>query len=74
MLTWRAPAWSAPFFSKSGAAPGYHYTQLITGTLVTYLIGHTRPGFYLLLGGALIFASGPYIAVSAREVVPLTVP
>jgi drug/metabolite transporter (DMT)-like permease len=52
----------------------YHYTQLITGTLVTYLIWHEKPGFYVLLGGALIFASGLYIAVSAREVIPLTVP
>jgi drug/metabolite transporter (DMT)-like permease len=52
----------------------YHYTQLITGTLVTYLIWHEKPCFYVLLGGALIFASGLYIAVSAREVIPLTVP
>ena len=50
----------------------YHYTQLITGTLLSYLIWHTRPGMFVLLGGALIFASGLYIAVAAREVVPLT--
>jgi drug/metabolite transporter (DMT)-like permease len=54
----------------------YHYTQLITGTLVTYLVWHTRPGVYVLAGGALIFASGLYIAVAARETVrdeaPLT--
>jgi drug/metabolite transporter (DMT)-like permease len=50
----------------------YHYTQLITGTLVSYWIWHTKPGLFVLLGGALIFASGLYIAVGAREVVPLT--
>jgi drug/metabolite transporter (DMT)-like permease len=54
----------------------YHYTQLITGTLVTYLVWHTRPGLFVLMGGALIFASGLYIAMSARSgiqaVAPLT--
>jgi drug/metabolite transporter (DMT)-like permease len=50
----------------------YHYTQLITGTLLTYLIWHIRPNIYVLVGAALIFASGLYIALAAREVVPLT--
>ena len=50
----------------------YHYTQLITGTLVSYLIWHKPPGMFVLVGGALIFASGLYIAVAARGVVPLT--
>jgi len=44
----------------------YHYTQLITGTLLTYWVWHIRPGWYVLLGGALIFGSGLYIAMSAR--------
>jgi drug/metabolite transporter (DMT)-like permease len=52
----------------------YHYTQLITGTLVTYLVWHTKPGVYVLLGGVLIFGSGLYIAVAAREVVGDVVP
>jgi drug/metabolite transporter (DMT)-like permease len=50
----------------------YHYTQLITGTLVTYLIWGIKPGIFVLMGGALIFASGLYIAVAARDIVPLT--
>ncbi len=45
----------------------YHYTQLITGTLLSYAIWHTRPGIYVLVGGALIFASGLYIAAEARS-------
>ncbi len=45
----------------------YHYTQLITGTLLTYLIWHDKPGFYVFLGGTLILVSGIYIAVTARE-------
>lgn len=49
----------------------YHYTQLVTGTLVSWLVWHDRPGAYVLLGGALILATGLYIAVTA-DVVPLT--
>ena len=50
----------------------YHYTQLITGTLVSYLVWHNVPGWYVLMGGALILGSGLYIALAAREIVPLT--
>jgi drug/metabolite transporter (DMT)-like permease len=50
----------------------YHYTQLITGTLISYLVWHDKPGFFVLAGGALILASGLYIAVAARSHVPLT--
>jgi drug/metabolite transporter (DMT)-like permease len=50
----------------------YHYTQLITGTLLSYLIWHDKPGIFVLMGGGLIFASGLYIAVAAGEHVPLT--
>jgi drug/metabolite transporter (DMT)-like permease len=50
----------------------YHYTQLITGTLVSYLVWRDKPGVYVLLGGSLILASGLYIALSSRAVVPLT--
>ena len=50
----------------------YHYTQLVTGTLVSYLVWHDKPGFFVLAGGALILASGLYIAASAQIQVPLT--
>jgi drug/metabolite transporter (DMT)-like permease len=56
----------------------YHYTQLITGTLISYLVWHDKPGVFVLAGGTLILASGLYIAVTARnavgapEQVPLT--
>jgi drug/metabolite transporter (DMT)-like permease len=50
----------------------YHYTQLITGTLISYLVWHDKPGFFVMAGGALILASGLYIAVTARGHVPLT--
>ncbi len=50
----------------------FHYTQLITGTLVSYLVWHDRPGIYVMVGGLLILGSGLFIAMAAREVVPLT--
>jgi len=50
----------------------YHYTQLITGALVSYLVWHDKPGVYVLMGGSLILLSGLYIALSSRETVPLT--
>jgi drug/metabolite transporter (DMT)-like permease len=50
----------------------YHYTQLLTGTLISFLVWHDKPGFFVLAGGALILASGLYIAVAARSQAPLT--
>jgi drug/metabolite transporter (DMT)-like permease len=50
----------------------YHYTQLVTGTLISYLVWHNKPGMYVVLGGLLILGSGLYVAVMARDMVPLT--
>jgi drug/metabolite transporter (DMT)-like permease len=50
----------------------YHYTQLLTGTLISFLVWHDKPGLFVLLGGSLILASGLYIAVAAQDLVPLT--
>jgi len=50
----------------------YHYTQLLTGTLLSFLIWHDKPGLFVVLGGALILGSGLYIAVAAHSLVPLT--
>lgn len=43
----------------------YHYTQLLTGALLGYLIWHTKPTLYMVMGGVLIVASGLYIAMTA---------
>lgn len=49
----------------------YHYTQLLTGALLAYLIWHTRPTLSMVLGAVLIVASGLYIAVTApRSTIP----
>ena len=50
----------------------YHYTQLLTGVFLSYLIWHDKPHVSVFLGGALILISGLYIAASAPNLVPLT--
>jgi len=51
----------------------YHYTQLLTGTLVSYLVWRDRPSLYVLAGGSLILAAGLYVAVTeGRAEIPLT--
>lgn len=50
----------------------YHYTQLVTGTLISYLVWHNKPGMYVVLGGMLILGAGLYVAMAAGDVVPLT--
>jgi drug/metabolite transporter (DMT)-like permease len=50
----------------------YHYTQLLTGSLLSYLIWRDKPQVFVILGGALILISGLYIAVFAHDAVPLT--
>jgi drug/metabolite transporter (DMT)-like permease len=41
----------------------YHYTQLVTGAIVSYLVWRELPTVWMVLGAALIVLSGLYIAV-----------
>lgn len=41
----------------------YHYTQLLTGSAVSYLIWRQLPTVSMLIGGALIIGAGLYVAV-----------
>ncbi len=45
----------------------YHYTQLLTGALVSYLVWHEKPGLPMLVGGSLIIGSGLLIALATRN-------
>jgi len=36
----------------------YHYTQLLTGALISYVVWHDKPGLPILAGGSLIIGSG----------------
>jgi len=45
----------------------YHYTQLVMGALVTFLVWRELPTLWMVMGGALIVAAGLYIAVLASR-------
>jgi drug/metabolite transporter (DMT)-like permease len=45
----------------------YHYTQLVMGALVTFLVWRELPTIWMVMGGALIVAAGLYIAVLAQR-------
>jgi drug/metabolite transporter (DMT)-like permease len=48
----------------------YHYTQLLTGALMSYLVWHDKPGLPMLVGGSLIIGSGLLIALAAHNAQP----
>jgi drug/metabolite transporter (DMT)-like permease len=52
----------------------YHYTQLITGALVSYLVWNDKPGLPMLVGGMMIIGSGLMIAITTRNVQPVLLP
>ena len=43
----------------------YHYTQLVVGSLVAYVLFHEKPNLWMLAGAALIVAAGFSIALQA---------
>jgi drug/metabolite transporter (DMT)-like permease len=45
----------------------YHYTQLVSGALIAYLVWHEWPTPLMLAGGSLIAVSGIYIAFVATK-------
>ncbi len=45
----------------------YHYTQLVTGALVAYLVWREVPSRYMVMGGVLIVLAGLYIALVASR-------
>lgn len=53
--------------TSAGNVAQYHYTQLLTGSLISWLVWHDRPGLPMILGGALILGSGVLIGFDARK-------
>lgn len=51
----------------------FHYTQLLTGGLVSYLVWREKPGVPMIVGGALILGSGIMIALAARNPQPAVI-
>ncbi|MFP5236776.1 MAG: DMT family transporter [Acidobacteriota bacterium] len=48
----------------------YHYTQLLTGSAVSYLIWRQLPTLSMMAGGALIIGAGLYVALRGARVLP----
>jgi drug/metabolite transporter (DMT)-like permease len=48
----------------------YHYTQLISGALIGFLVWHEKPTLFMWIGGALILASAFYTAARAGGSAP----
>jgi len=48
--------------TSAGNVSQYHYTQLLTGALVAYIVWRELPTLWMVSGGFLIVASGFYIA------------
>jgi drug/metabolite transporter (DMT)-like permease len=46
----------------------YHYTQLLTGSAVSYLIWRQLPTLSMMAGGALIVGAGLYVALRGARV------
>ncbi len=61
--------------TSAASVSQYHYTQLISGALIGYLIWHEKPTVSMMIGGSVILLSGVYIALVAarqrREELPL---
>jgi drug/metabolite transporter (DMT)-like permease len=53
--------------TSAGNVSQYHYTQLLTGALISYLVWHERPGLAMIAGGSLIISSGLLIALAAHN-------
>ncbi|MGA2046430.1 MAG: DMT family transporter [Terracidiphilus sp.] len=60
--------------TSAGNVSQYHYTQLLTGALISYLVWHDKPGLTMIAGGALIIGSGLTIAFAARNAQPALLP
>jgi drug/metabolite transporter (DMT)-like permease len=48
----------------------YHYTQLLTGSLVSWLIWRQLPTVSMMIGGLLIVAAGLYVALPRPRIYP----
>lgn len=52
--------------TSASSVSQYHYTQLVTGALVTYLVWRELPTVWMVMGAALIVGAGLYVAMLSR--------
>ncbi len=65
-MGWMCMAQAYKLAPAATVAP-FHYSQIITGALLGYLIWHDIPSAHLLTGAAIIISSGLYIVTHARK-------
>ena len=54
-------------YTTAATVSQYHYTQLVAGAVVAYLMFHEKPTRSMLVGAILIVGSGLYIAALAAR-------
>lgn len=59
--------------TAAGNVSQYHYTQLIIGALISYMVWHDKPGIAIIIGGSLIIGSGLVIAIDAHDAQPVPI-
>lgn len=61
-------------YTSTGNVAQYHYTQLLTGTFVSWLVWSDKPSLTIIIGGTLILGSGALIAIAAHSAEPANLP
>jgi len=54
-------------YTTAATVSQFHYTQIITGSIMGYLLWHEVPTWHFLTGAVIIVASGCFIAAQARK-------
>jgi drug/metabolite transporter (DMT)-like permease len=54
-------------YTSASNVSQYHYTQLVTGAIVSYAVWRDKPAAAMLVGGAMILGSGVLIAMEAKK-------
>jgi len=54
-------------YAPAATVAPFHYTQIISGTLVAFLVWHEMPKFHFWIGVVIIVATGIYIARTAYK-------
>ena len=65
-LGWLLMAQAYKLAPASIVAP-FHYSEIITGALIGYLIWHDIPSAHVVIGAAIIIGSGLYIITHTRK-------
>ncbi|PKU24110.1 DMT family transporter [Telmatospirillum siberiense] len=59
--------YSALKYTTAATVSQFHYTQIVTGALIGYVVWHDVPAPHMWAGAAVIIAAGLYIAQQARK-------